>query len=85
MCKEPGRLAQEWGNTKGTDTIQFMTHKGRDKILADQKVTYARIVCDFCPQKEDRNRVHIAVGGNLIDYPFECITRTADVMTSKIM
>ena len=27
MCKELGRLAQGWGNTKDTDTIQFLAHE----------------------------------------------------------
>ncbi len=37
------------------------------------------------PQKDDPNRVCITVGGNLIDYPYDCSTRNADVTTSKIM
>jgi hypothetical protein len=62
MCKELGRLAQGWGTTKGTDTIQFMTHEEISEIPADRTVTYARIVCYFRPQKEDPNRVCITVG-----------------------
>ncbi len=26
MAKELGRLTQEWGTTKGTNTIEFMSH-----------------------------------------------------------
>ena len=48
-------------------------------------MTYARIVVDFRPQKTDPNRVRIIVGGNLIDYPYELTTRTADLTTSKVM
>ena len=40
---------------------------------------------DYCSQKSDPNRVHITVGGNLIDYPFKLTTCTADLTTSKIM
>ncbi len=40
---------------------------------------------DHRPQKEDPNCVHITVGGNLIDYPFELTTRTADMVSSKIL
>jgi hypothetical protein len=29
--------------------------------------------------------VHITVGGNLIDYPYELTTRTADMVSTKIM
>ena len=48
-------------------------------------MTYARIVVDFRLQKTDPNRVRITVGGNLIDYPYEFTTRTADLTTSKVM
>ena len=40
---------------------------------------------DYRPQKEDPNRVRITAGGNLIQYPGELTTRTADMRTSKIM
>jgi hypothetical protein len=42
-------------------------------------------VIDHCPQKEDPNRVQITVGGNLINYPFEPTTNTADMVSSKIL
>ena len=48
-------------------------------------VTYARIVVNFCPQKKDPNCVQITTGGNLIYYPGELTTRTADLTTSKIL
>ena len=55
------------------------------KIPADRTVTYARIVVDYRPQKEDPYRMCITVGGNLINYPFGLTTHTADLTTSKIM
>ena len=48
-------------------------------------VTYARIVVDYRPQKDDPNRVSITAGGNFISYPFELTTRTADLTTSKLL
>ena len=54
-------------------------------IPQDRTVTYARIVVDFRPQKDDPHRVRITAGGNLIDYPHELTTRTADLTTSKIL
>eukprot|EP00804_Cyclotella_cryptica_P004376 CCRYP_006792-RA/>CCRYP_006792-RA protein AED:0.32 eAED:0.32 QI:0/0/0/1/0/0/2/0/518 len=62
-----------------------MSHKDIQNIPSDQTVTYARIVVDYCPQNEDPNRVRITVGGNLIEYPGELTTRTADLVTSKIL
>ena len=62
-----------------------MTHEKIKCIPGDRKLTYARIVVDFRMQKIDPNRVRITVGGNLIDYPYELTTRTADITTSKVM
>jgi hypothetical protein len=86
MAKELGRLAQGLPNiTEGTNTIVFMSHEDIANIPKDRTVTYARIVVDFRPQKSDPNRVRITVGGNLITYPGEVTTRTADMTTSKIL
>ena len=50
-----------------------------------RRPTYARIVVDFRPQKEDPNRVQITAGGNLIQCPGELTARTADLTTTKIV
>ena len=39
----------------------------------------------YRPQKEDLNRVRLTAGGNLISYPGNVTTRTADLITSKIL
>ena len=67
------------------NTIKFLSHEEITNIPRDRTVTYARIVVDHRPQKEDPNRVRITVGGNLIDYPFELTTRTADMISAKIL
>jgi hypothetical protein len=86
MAKELYRLADgRDGITKGTNTIKFLSHEEITNIPRDRTVTYARIVVDHRPQKEDPNRVRITVGGNLIDYPFELTTRTADMISAKIL
>ena len=85
MCRELGRLAQGYGDVKGTDTVRFMSLDEIKNIPKDRVVTYARIVVDYRPQKEDKNRVRITAGGNLISYPFELTTRTADLTTSKLL
>jgi hypothetical protein len=48
-------------------------------------VTYACIVINHQPQKDDPNCVCITVGSNLINYPYELTTRTADMVSAKIM
>eukprot|EP00804_Cyclotella_cryptica_P000090 CCRYP_013749-RA/>CCRYP_013749-RA protein AED:0.16 eAED:0.11 QI:0/0/0/1/0/0/3/0/1031 len=85
MCKELGRLAQGWDGRKGTDTIFFMSHDEIKQIPCHRTITYARIVVNYRPQKDNPNRVHITVGGNLINYPGELTTRTADLTTTKIL
>jgi hypothetical protein len=62
MSKELHRLAQGFpGVTKGTNTIFYLSHADICKIPQDGTVTYARIVIDHRPQKEDPNRVRITV------------------------
>ena len=85
MTKELGRLAQSLDGTKGTDTIFFMSHDEIKRIPRNRTVTYAHIVVDYRPQREDPNRVRISVGGNPINLPGELTTRTADLSTSKIL
>ncbi len=70
MCIELGRLAQGYNDTKGMDTIKFITLKEIAKISADRTVTYARIAVDYGIQKTDPNHVHITVGRNLIKNPY---------------
>ena len=44
MAKELGRLAQGYGDTKGTNTVEFMDHEEIKAIPKGKVVTYARIV-----------------------------------------
>jgi len=69
--KDFGGMAQGDRKTgqKGTNSVFLMTHKEINIAkAAGHKWTYARIVVDHRPQKEDPNRIRIAVGGNLITY-----------------
>ena len=87
-------FGKEWGNltqgdnktrTKCTDSLIVLNHEEIKNITTDRTVTYANIVVDYRPQKEDPNHVRITTGGNLISYPGELTTRTADITTSKIL
>jgi hypothetical protein len=53
-------------------------------IPKDRIVTYARVVVDHRPPKEDPNRIQITAGGNLINYPGDLIMRTVDSTMSKL-
>jgi hypothetical protein len=86
MSKELHRLAQgKPGITKATNTIFFLSHDEICHILKDQTATYAHIVINHRPQKDDPNHVRITVGGNLINYPFELTMCTTDMVSSKLL
>jgi len=71
---------------KGTNSIFVMTHAEIKQAYADKVTfTYAKIVVDFRPQKEDAYRIRITAGGNLLTYKGNVSTRTADLSTSKLL
>jgi hypothetical protein len=79
MSKEIHCLAQgKSGITKATNNNFFLSHKEIRFIPIDCTVTYAQIVVDHQPPKEDPNHVQITVDSNLINYPFELNRRTTD-------
>ena len=85
--KEWGNMAQGDNKTgeKGSNSIFVLDHEQIRNIPKDQTITYARMVVDFRPQKADPNRVRMTAGGNLLTYPGELTTRTADLTTSKVL
>ncbi len=86
MSKELHCLAQgKEGVTVGTNTIFYLTHDKIRRIPKDQTVTYAWIVINHRPPKDDSNWVRITVSGNLIDYSYELTTQTANMVSAKIM
>jgi hypothetical protein len=68
----------------GTNAMFVMDPKDIPNIPADRTVTYANLVVDFRPQKEDPHRIHITAGGNLINYPGKSTMQTADITMSKL-
>ena len=62
-----------------------MNHQEISRIPKDRTVTYLKVVVDYRPQKQDPNRVRITVGGNLLSYPGELTTRTADSIRTKLL
>ena len=85
MCYELGQLAKGYKNRKDvTNTVFFMTHNKINNIPSDRTVTYAWIVVDCRPQKDDPNRVCITAGDNIVQYPGEVTTLTADFITAKL-
>jgi hypothetical protein len=85
--KDFGSMAQ--GDTKlgqrGMNLIFVVTHDKITHIPKHQTVAYAHVVVDFCLQKAKPHLIRITAGGNLINYPGELSTQTADLTTSKLM
>jgi hypothetical protein len=48
-------------------------------------VTYGRFVVDIHTHKTETRRVCLTVGGNLVTYPGDVSTRSADLTTSKCL
>ena len=65
MCVELGQQNQGYKDTKGTETVKFMTWKEINQIPADETVTYTIIVVDYRAQKNYPNRVRISAGATL--------------------
>jgi hypothetical protein len=79
---ECGRLFQGIRDIPGTDTCFFTTLKN---ISNDRNITYGKIVCDYKPHKQEKERVRLAVGGDKLDYAGDVATSTADITTFKIL
>jgi hypothetical protein len=54
-------------------------------IPKDRKITYGKIVCDYKPHKQEKERVQLTVGGDRLDYSGDVATSTADITTFKIL
>jgi hypothetical protein len=69
---------------RGTNTIFVIPHS---QIPQDRRkdVTYGRICVDHRPQKKEAKRTRLTVGGNLIDFPGNVSTPTADPTTAKLV
>jgi len=81
-AEEIGRLAQGFGDQKGTNTMFFIPVSA---IPKGRKATYLRVVSAFRPEKANPRRVRWTVGGDKVDYPFDVSTKTADLTTAKLL
>jgi hypothetical protein len=78
-ANEFGRLAQGVaGRIEGSNTIFFIP---RQAIPKGKIVTYGRFLVDTHQKKAETHRVRLPVGGNLIQYPGDVSTRSADLTT----
>ena len=57
----------------------------KERVPTGRTVQSERFVCDDIPQKEEKHRARIAVGGYHINYPGNVTTRGADMTTIKLL
>jgi hypothetical protein len=63
-------------------TCLFTTLKN---IPHDRNITYGKIVCDYKPHKQEKERVPLTVGGDRLDYSGDVATSPADITTFKVL
>jgi hypothetical protein len=61
---ECGRLFQGIRDIPGTETCFSTTLKN---IPEERKITYGKIVCDYKPHNQEKERVRLTVGGDRLD------------------
>jgi hypothetical protein len=79
---ECGPLFQGIRDIPGTDTCFFVP---LPSIPNDRKITYGKIVCDYKPHKQEKERVRLTIGGDRLDYSGDVATSMADITTLKIL
>jgi hypothetical protein len=79
---ECGRLFQGTRDIPGTDTSFFIK---LTTIPKDRNITHGKIVCDYKPHKKEKERVLLAVGGDILDYSGDVATSITDITTFKIL
>ena len=83
LDNEMGRLSNGIPNRiTGSNTINFI-HK--NAIPKNKKVTYANLVCDFRPHKEEKHRVRLTLGGDKLEYYGETASPAANLLETKIL
>ena len=63
----------------GTNTIFFIP---KEKVPAGRTVTYGIIVAEIRPQNTETHRTRLTVEANLINFPGDVTTPTADLITA---
>ena len=87
MCNKIGRLFQGYFPTtgkqiQGTNTCKFIKVS---ELPTGKKATYVRIVTADRPVKEEQRQVRMTVGGDQVNYPGDCATKGADLVTAKCL
>ena len=82
LDNELGRLSDGFNHIKGTNTIAFIY---KHQVPENKKVTYANMVCDYRPLKEEKYRVRLTVGGDKLVCEFDVASPAASILEAKVL
>ena len=82
LSNELGRLAQGIGTVQGNDILDFIHF---NTVPSDRIVTYANMVCDIRPLKNEKFRIHLTVGGDRLQYPDDTVSPAATLLETKLL
>ena len=82
VTKELGRLAQGIFDVVGNDVIDFI-HKS--EVPLNKTITYANMVCDYKPFKNEKFRVCLTVGGDKLPYFDDATSPAASLLEAKLL
>ena len=82
LSNELGRLSQGIGQVKGNNAMTFIPHR---LVPKNKKVAYANMVCDHRPDKEEKFRVCLTVGGDVLEYYGDASSPAASLLESKLL
>ena len=68
---------------EGTNTI-FFIYKNQVPANRWRDITHGHIMVSYRPKKDNPKRTRLMVGGNIMNYPGDCGTTTADLLTLKL-
>jgi hypothetical protein len=82
LGNEIGRHCQGIRGIQGTNTCFFVE---LNNIPKDRKITYGKLLCDYKPNKAEKEWVRLTVGSDGLDYTGDMATSTEDITTFKIL
>jgi hypothetical protein len=82
LSNELGQICEGIWDIAGTNAAFFIDLKS---IPKNRRITYGKLVCDFKPNKSEKYRVRLTVGGDRLDYRGDTATSTADITMFKIL
>ena len=82
VSNELGRLAKGIRNVRGNEAIEFVP---KTSIPTHKKVTYANMINDYRPYKDDPYRTRLTIGGDKLDYYGNSSSPAASLLESKLI